>query len=232
MIPILLLGLVVGMKHALEADHVAAVAALATRSASLRERMTLASVWGLGHAATLVLFGGTVLALGVSLPDRVARTFEGLVGIMLIALGVDVLRRLRRRGVHVHRHRHGDGREHFHAHAHAPAAAPTRAPHEHEHVRGLVPRALLVGTMHGLAGSAALVVLSLELTRSTAQALLYLAAFGLGSVAGMAALSLAISLPLGAAWGRFGDAWRLLEGALGVVTVALGCWMAALLLAT
>lgn len=230
MIPILLLGLLVGMKHALEADHVAAVATLATRSASLAERVKLASMWGLGHAGTLMLLGGTVLALGVSLPDRVARTLEGVVGIMLIALGLDVLRRLRGGGVHFHRHRHGDGREHFHAHAHDPAAARAASHHEHEHARGLLPRALLVGTVHGLAGSAALVVLSLELTRSTAQALLYLAAFGLGSVAGMAALSLAISLPLGVASGRFGTAWRLVEGALGVITVALGCWMATLLL--
>ena len=231
MIPVLLLGLLVGMKHALEADHVAAVATLATRSASLRERVKLASAWGLGHAGTLMLFGGTVLALGVSLPDRVARTFEGVVGVMLIALGLDVLRRLRRRGVHFHRHRHGDGLEHFHAHAHDPAAARPGAHHEHEHTRRLLPRALLVGTMHGLAGSAALVVLSLELTRSTAQALLYLVAFGAGSVAGMAALSLAISLPLRLASGRVGTAWRFVEGALGVVTVALGCWMATLLLA-
>jgi len=230
MIPILLLGLLVGMKHALEADHVAAVATLATRSASLGERVKLAGMWGLGHAGTLMLFGGTVLALGVSLPDRVARTFEGVVGLMLVALGLDVLRRLRRRGVHFHRHRHGDGRQHLHAHAHDSGTAPAGA-HDHEHARGLPLRALLVGTMHGLAGSAALVLLSLELTRSTAQALLYLAAFGIGSVAGMAALSLAISLPLRVASGRFGTAWRLVEGALGVVTVALGCWMAALLLA-
>ena len=225
MVPILLLGLLVGMKHALEADHVAAVATLATRSGSLRERVKLASMWGVGHAGTLMLFGGTVLALGVSLPDRVARTFEGFVGLMLIALGVDVLRRLRRHGVHFHRHSHGDGREHFHAHAHHTAIASARVHHDHEHTRGLLPRALLVGTIHGLAGSAALIVLSLELTRSTAQALLYLTAFGIGSVAGMATLSLAISLPLRVASGRFGTAWRVVEGALGVVTVALGCWM-------
>jgi len=231
MTPILLLGLLVGMKHALEADHVAAVATLATRSASLRARVQLAAMWGVGHAGTLMLFGGTVLALGVALPDRIARTLEGVVGLMLIGLGLDVLRRLRRRGVHFHRHRHGDGREHLHAHAHEEGTAATAAHHDHEHARGLLPRALLVGTMHGLAGSAALAVLSLELTRSTPQALLYLAAFAAGSVAGMAALSLAISLPLRGASGRFGAAWRLVEGALGIVTVALGCWMATLLLA-
>ena len=219
MIGVLLLGLLVGMKHALEADHVAAVATLATRSASVSERVKLASMWGAGHAGTLFLLGGTVLALGLSLPEYLTRAFEGVVGVMLIALGLDVLRRLRSRSVHFHRHHHGDGREHFHAHAHD-------ASRGHEHTHGLLPRALLVGSVHGLAGTAALVVLSLQLTQSTVQALLYLATFGLGSVAGMATLSLAISVPVRMTSARLGSAWRMVEGALGVLTIGLGCWMA------
>ena len=219
MIGVLLLGLLVGMKHALEADHVAAVATLATRSASVSERVKLASMWGAGHAGTLFLLGGTVLALGLSLPEHLTRAFESVAGVMLIALGLDVLRRLRSRGIHFHRHHHGDGREHFHAHAHD-------ASRGHEHVHGLLPRALLVGSLHGLAGTAALVVLSLQLTQSTVQALLYLATFGLGSVAGMAALSLAISLPVRMTSARLGSAWRMVEGALGMLTIGLGCWMA------
>jgi cytochrome c biogenesis protein CcdA len=203
MIGVLLLGLLVGMKHALEADHVAAVATLATRSATVAERVQLASMWGAGHAGTLFVFGGTVLALGLSLPEHLTRVFEGVVGVMLIALGLDVLRR----------------REHFRAHARA-------ASRGHEHTHGVLPRALLVGSVHGLAGTAALVVLSLQLTQSTMQALLYLATFGLGSVTGMAALSLAISLPVRLTSARLGSGWRMVEGALGVVTIGLGCWMA------
>jgi len=222
MIQTLLLGFLVGMKHALEADHVAAVATLAMRSASLSERVRVASMWGVGHAGTLFLLGGSVLALGLSLPERLARAFEGAVGLMLIVLGLHVLGRLRTRGIHFHRHHHGDGREHIHAHAHGPSSAG----HGHGHAAGLLPRALLVGSVHGLAGSAALVVLSLQLTQSTAQALVYLATFGLGSVAGMAALSLAISVPVRLSSGYLGPAWRMIEGALGVVTIGLGCWMA------
>jgi len=228
MIGVLLLGLLVGMKHALEADHVAAVATLAARSASLSDRVKLAGMWGAGHAGTLLLLGGTVLGLGLSLPDHVARAFEGVVALMLILLGADVLRRLRARGVHFHWHRHERGPAHFHAHAHVAGSARFR--HGHEHSARLLPRALLVGSVHGLAGSAALVVLSLELTRSTPQALLYLGAFALGSIAGMAALSLTISLPLCRSSERLGGAWQLVEGALGVVTIGIGCWMAALLL--
>lgn len=222
---ILLLGFLVGMKHALEADHVAAVATLAARAASPCERVRLASVWGAGHAGTILLLGGTVLALGRSLPDGVARTFEGLVGLALVALGLDVLHKLRRRRIHFHRHRHADGVVHFHAHAHADDAAHDGHPHP-----TLARRALVVGGLHGLAGSAALVVLSLESTRSTAEALAYLATFALGSVAGMAALSAAISVPVRLSAARLGTAWRLVEGALGVVTIALGGWMAAAIL--
>jgi hypothetical protein len=80
--------------------------------------------------------------------------------------------------------------------------------------------------VHGLAGSAALVLLSLQLTQSTARAILYLATFGLGSVVGMAALSLAISVPVRLSSGYAGRAWRMVEGALGMVTIGLGCWMA------
>src|SRR4030095_14897420 len=125
-----------------------------------------------------------------------------------------------------HWHRHDGGPAHFHAHAHAAA----RDQHGHVHAGRLAPRALLVGGAHGLAGSAALVALSLELARSTPQALLYLGSFALRSIAGMAALSLAISLPLGRSSGRLGAAWDVVEGTLGVVTIGIGCWMAAALL--
>jgi hypothetical protein len=208
MVAVLVVGFLVGMRHALEADHVAAVATLAARAASLGERVRLAAMWGVGHAGTLFVLGGTVLALGLSLPDHVARAFEGAVAVMLVLLGVDVLRRLRLRS-------RGAGGGVHEAHGHAAR---------------LLPRALLVGSVHGLAGSAALVVLSLELTRSTAQALSYLGAFGVGSTAGMAALSLAISLPLGRWPAPLGTAWDVVEGALGIVTIVLGSWMAALVL--
>jgi sulfite exporter TauE/SafE len=224
----LLLGFLLGMKHALEADHVAAVAALATRSPSMGERIKLAGMWGLGHAGTIVIFGALVLALGLSLPPALAlaQVFEGAVGLMLIALGVDVLRRLRTRRVHFHTHQHGDGTHHFHAHAHERARPHEPAHHVHEHPGSPLPRALLVGTVHGLAGSAALVLLSLEVARSAPQAFAYVATFALGSLIGMCALSLAISLPLRILPARLGVATRRLEGALGLVTIALGSWIA------
>src|SRR5512141_920036 len=118
MLPVLFLGLLVALRHALEADHIAAVTSLAGRSGSLLDRVKVAAMWGSGHAAALTLLGGGLVALGTALPERVARGFEVAAGCMLIALGIDVLRRLRARRVHLHVHQHGDGIRHLHAHAH------------------------------------------------------------------------------------------------------------------
>ena len=176
---ILALGFLLGMRHALDADHLAAVATLATRSRSVGHTLLQGVAWGTGHTLTLMLFGGAVLVLGLVLPARAAQALEFAVGVMLVALGADVLYRLWRKRVHFHAHRHADGVAHFHAHSHQEASAPhDPARHEHPHPRGFPARALLVGMVHGMAGSAALILLSLEALRSPAWGLLYIAIFG------------------------------------------------------
>jgi cytochrome c biogenesis protein CcdA len=152
--------------------------------------------------------------------------FDAAVGVMLIVLGIDVLRRLRAGHVHLHVHRHAAGPRHLHVHGHAPDERHDPAHHEHAHPRGVTWRALLVGTMHGLAGSAALVLVAVAETRSIAAAVAYLALFGAGSILGMVALSLAISLPLRLSVQRLGALRVGLQGLLGSATIALGCWMA------
>jgi cytochrome c biogenesis protein CcdA len=169
--PFLLFGFLLGVKHALEADHVAAV------------------------------------------------------GVMLIVLGIDVLRRLRRRHVHVHAHRHGDGTLHLHAHAHVVQENHAEGHPAHEHHHMPASRAVVVGGIHGLAGSAALVLLALQGSSSVAGAVACLVAFGVGSVLGMMLFSLAISLPLRLTSNRYGSLTRRIEGAVGAATVALGCWI-------
>ncbi|HVR72630.1 MAG TPA: urease accessory protein [Vicinamibacteria bacterium] len=227
LISLLTLGFLMGVRHALEADHVAAVASLATRASSSRETARLAALWGAGHAAMLLLVGGLVVALGAAVPEGVARVLEGAAGALLVVLGVDVLRRLRRRQVHFHVHRHDGGVHHLHAHAHAGDAAHAHDPerHHHEHPTGLFLRALLVGSMHGMAGSAALVVLSLRAVSSTAGALAYIAVFGLGAVAGMVLFSLAIALPLRLRGRHLDRVSRGLEAALGAASVTIGAWI-------
>lgn len=225
---LLLFGVLLGVRHALEADHVAAVAAMASRSRTLCDHVKLASAWGLGHGGALLILGVILTALGLSMPESVLRGLEALVGVVLMALGLDVLRRARRRRVHFHIHAHRDGTVHVHAHAHDPAdSAHDSAAHEHEHPHGALSRALLVGSMHGMAGSAALALIPLHSSGSALQALIYLTAFAAGSTAGMVLFSVAISVPLRLSARHLGLTFRMVEGALGTVTIALGCWITA-----
>lgn len=225
---LLTLGFLLGVRHALEADHVAAVASLATRASSPRETARMAALWGVGHAAVLLLVGGLVVWLGIALPPGLARSFEVLAGVLLALLGLDVLRRVRSRHVHFHVHRHEDGVHHLHAHAHAgePAQAHDPARHRHEHPRGLLVRALLVGSVHGMAGSAALVLLALPAASSPGRALAYMAVFGAGAVAGMVLFSVIIAMPLRVRSRHLERASRTLETALGAASVLIGAWMA------
>jgi sulfite exporter TauE/SafE len=223
---ILAVGFLMGVKHALEADHVAAVVSLATRSSSLRDTVKVATWWGVGHGVALVVFGSVIVALDVSLPQGTVRIFEAAVGATLILLGVDVLRRLRAGRVHFHPHHHRASGWHFHAHAHDGAVAHDRADHEHEHPRGLLPRALVVGSVHGIAGSAALILVSLPALHSGLRALAYLAVFAIGTVLGMVLFSVAISLPLRLPGRRLQWASTGLEATVGALTIALGGWIA------
>jgi ABC-type nickel/cobalt efflux system permease component RcnA len=219
---LLLLGFFMGMRHALEADHLATVASLATRSARLRDVVRVAGVWGLGHAAVLVALGTAAALAGFALSDAAARSLETGVGVVLVALGIDVLRRARQRRVHVHPHRHADGTWHVHAHAHEPSHDHAHAAaHDHGHARGLAWRALAVGALHGGAGSAALLLVSVP-SFGPLRGLAYVGVYALGSVLGMLLLSLAVSLPLRWSAPALGRVRWAFETALGSASVALG----------
>jgi uncharacterized membrane protein HdeD (DUF308 family) len=136
-----------------------------------------------------------------------------------------VLWRLWRDRVHFHRHSHGDGTLHLHAHSHARQAPKETVPHvraRHEHVHGFRWRTLLVGLMHGMAGSAALLVLAVTQAASPAIGLSYVALFGIGSMIGMGVLSSMIAVPLAVSARWLTSANRGLQGAVGVVTIAIG----------
>ena len=220
------LGFLLGMRHATDADHIAAVATLATRSRSVAQIVVQGVAWGTGHTLTLMIFGGVVLAAGAVVPARAADMLELAVGVMLVALGADALYRLWRERVHFHAHRHTDGAAHFHAHSHRGEAAPhDPARHDHAHPRGLAARALLVGMMHGMAGSAALILLGLEAMRSPAWAFAYIAVFGVGSIVGMLLLSAAIAVPLRLSSRHLGSAHNALSAVVGLATLVLGCYI-------
>lgn len=225
MISLLLLGLLLGMRHALEADHLAAVASLATRTRSTRGTILQGAVWGLGHTITLLVVGGACLLLRAAISARVAAVLEGVVGVMLLVLGADVLLRMRRRRIHFHVHGHADGTVHFHAHRHAPEEAHDPGRHQHAHAAGFPLRALLVGLVHGLAGSAALLLVTLTTLSSAWLGVAYIAVFGLGSIAGMAALAAVISLPLHGTARTLAGWTNALEAAIGAGTLLVGGWV-------
>jgi len=192
-IPALLLGLVLGARHALEPDHLTAVSTLATEEPSPRRGLLLGAIWGLGHSASLFAVGTVLALLHAEMPRWLAEGCEVAVGVMLILLGLRALARVRTPAPRVH--------------AHAP--------------RAFAWRSLAVGMIHGLAGSGALTALVLAELPSTASRLLYIVLFGAGSVVGMSVLSGAVGVPL-ALVGRRAPARAALSAVAGVVSVALG----------
>jgi ABC-type nickel/cobalt efflux system permease component RcnA len=221
MLGIIGLGFLLGLQHALEADHVAAVSSIAARRDNVADIVKHGLTWGLGHTVTLFAFAGAALALGQAIPNSLARPIETAVGVMLLGLGGHVLWRLWRDRVHFHKHRHEDGTAHMHAHSHAgETVAHARVPHSHTH--GFRWRTLLVGLMHGMAGSAALLVLTVAQAPNVAVGLGYVALFGIGSMIGMGALSTVIAVPLAlsARWLTWAN--QGLQGAVGLITMAIG----------
>lgn len=183
-----LVGIAQGLRHALEPDHLAAVSTLMSEGRSRRAGVMLGALWGLGHAGTLFIVGGSLAVVGSTLPERASQVFELGVALMLIGLGLRAVRQAIRDGrtgeVHVHSHAHE-------AHEHAASGA-------HVHVKGhaLATRPLLIGIVHGLAGSGALTAAVLAELPDTRARLAAIACFGLGSIIGMAALSGVIGVPL------------------------------------
>lgn len=227
MLGILGLGFLIGMQHALEADHLAAVSSIAARRSGIRDIVKHGVTWGVGHTLTLFLFAGAALVLGATISDGMERWLEGAVGIMLILLGAYVIWRMVRDRVHFHVHRHDDGVRHIHAHSHRGETAPhSPVKHEHKHAvknaGGVAWRTLLVGLVHGMAGSAALLVLVIAKIDSLWLGIGYVALFGVGSIVGMGLLSVVIAVPLVWSARAMTLTNHALQGAIGCVTILIG----------
>lgn len=216
------IGFVLGVRHALDPDHVVAISTIASEQRSLLRSSMVGAFWGLGHALSLMCASAAVLALKLTIRGPVAHWLEAGVAIMLVVLGVGAIRRgLRDWTIHIHRHTHG-GREHVHFHAHHMTEA--HDDHEHRHVLGFGLRPFSVGLVHGLAGSAALAIVAVGATSSIAAGLLYIAMLGLGSTAGMLMLTTMMSLPLVLLAGRYRRFRAGVQLTTGFGSVAFGCW--------
>ena len=208
------LGTLLGMRHALEPDHLAAVSTLVAGDRGERRSAAFLGVcWGLGHTLALVVVGAVLVVLRTEMPARAADLFELGVAIMLIALGVRAIVRAIRQG--------GSGPVATHHHGGIVHRHPAAADHVHVGALTLARRPLLVGIVHGLAGSGALTALVLATLPSVGARITYMALFGLGSTAGMAALSGLLGWPL-ARVGTNHRTFRAVSIAVGCVSTALG----------
>ncbi len=208
-------GFLLGIKHALDADHIVAVTTIVSRSRSLLRSALVGLSWGIGHTFTLFAVGFGVLVFKLTIPDRLSLSMEFVVGIILVLLGVPLVRRLVGNRTHIHLHQHG-GKRHVHNHSH-----DNSPEHTHQHIR----RPLLIGMVHGLAGSGALTVLVLSTMSSVGQGLLFLLLFGVGSILGMLLFSGLISLPFRFTAGRSLRLNLWIQGVAGVISIVFGLFI-------
>jgi high-affinity nickel-transport protein len=197
------LGFALGLRHAADPDHVAAIAALVARHApagsspgGARVAARVGAAWGVGHSLVILAVGGAFVALHIAVVPAWALAAEAVVAAILVALGVSNLRQLRRGGAP--------------AHVHAQRSCGV-----------LTLRSLGVGMAHGLAGSAAVALLALAAMPSSGAAFAYLLVFGLGTIGGMVAMSLGLGLPAAMASGRPRLA-RWVLGGSGVASITVG----------
>lgn len=222
------LGLLFGLKHATEADHIVAVSTIVSGQRNIWRSAVVGALWGVGHTASLLVVGIIVLALRIAIPAQVANWLELCVALMIIGLGMSALLRglSRRADLHLHRHRH-DGVSHVHLHFHEHGAGHRDAPAAHSHAISQVGfKPLIVGAVHGLAGSAALTLLVLTQVNSTALGLLYLTLFGIGSIVGMLLMSGLVGLPFALSARRFSGLHYGLQVMAGALSIVFGLWYA------
>jgi high-affinity nickel-transport protein len=240
------LGFFLGMRHATDPDHVIAVSTIVTRQRTLRAALLIGILWGIGHTLTIVVVGAAIIVFSIVIPPRLGLTMEMAVALMLVLLGLWnltgvlqgiretlTLRGTRAGGLHAHTHSHGDY-VHSHAHGHGPGG--------HGHREDQTPQAwldrrlgrvglynilrpLVVGLVHGLAGSAAVALLVLAIIQTPGWAVAYLVLFGVGTIVGMMLITVAVAAPLVYSARRLSGIERHLRTASGVLSLAFGLFL-------
>jgi len=243
---IIALGFFLGMRHATDPDHVIAVTTIVSRQRNIARSAMIGVFWGVGHTLTILLVGAAIILFNLVIPPRLGLSMELSVGVMLILLGVmnvvsffrsiatpDLQAADASAVTHSHAHSHGDY-IHSHAHGHSPEAHPHRpdqTPLSYlDRALGRVSlyqyaRPLIVGIVHGLAGSAAVALLVLTTIRNPQWAIAYLLVFGIGTIAGMMLITMSIASTLRVV-GRTQGFARALAMASGVLSLAFGLFVA------
>ena len=215
------LGLLLGIQHALDPDHLIAVSTIVSEQKNFKWASLMGAFWGLGHTTTLFVVGLLVIGLRLTIPPRLGSGLELLVALMLVILGVNVLRKsFGAQSAHLHTHSHSpEIHTHFHVHENP------KQEHGHRHQFKAMRRPFFVGMVHGLAGSAALMLLVLSTIESLLGGLLYVIIFGLGSVGGMLLLSGIVSLPFILTAQRFTVMNRWIRVVAGIASVCFGLFL-------
>lgn len=186
---VLALGFILGIKHAIEPDHVIAVSTIASQSKKLWHASLAGVFWGIGHTITLFIIGLILILMKREIPEKWAMSLEFLVGIMLVYLGIKTI--LSFRNIHIHNHQH-DGDDHKHVHSHRNNGEHK---HKHQHQNTTYLKSMFIGLVHGLAGSGAMVLLTMSTVRSAEEAAIYILIFGAGTVIGMLFFTTIIGIP-------------------------------------
>jgi len=217
----LLLGFLIGMVHAFEADHMAAIG---TFAADNKKRMLLrGAIWGLGHTTMLFIMAVAVVMFSVVMSESRAAAVEFAVGAMLLFLGLQVWLRMRKQRLHFHVHSHADNAPHLHVHSHQNDPENHReSQHDHAHAKGFPVKAFIIGLVHGAAGSSAIIVLAAAATGNAWAAIGYVALVGVGSIFGMAVLSVIVGLPFGFAPKKAKYLHTGLQMAVGGLAIFIG----------
>lgn len=247
LLSIIFLGFFLGMRHATDADHVIAVATIVSRQRAIRSAALIGILWGLGHTLTIILAGGAMIIFSIVISPRLGLSLELGVALMLIILGFlnlqgitgwinETFRASQGRESkihHAHPHQHGD---YVHSHVHG------HNPEEHGHRDDETPqgwldrtfgelgiyqifRPVIVGVVHGLAGSAALALLVLPMIHDPFWAIGYLLVFGVGTIAGMALITTAIALPFTYTPNFSANIKRYLGAASGLMSLGFGLFL-------
>ncbi len=215
-------GFLLGLKHATEADHLAAVSTIVTERRSLFGSAIVGGLWGLGHTISLFIAGILVLWFKFEISERTEAMLEFAVGAMLVFLGLNVIRKIAGGAkLHFHKHEHGT---HDHAHPHIHVPGQKDEPHTH-HGFSFSPRSVIIGMVHGLAGSAALMLIVIPTIDSTFAGLLYIIIFGIGSIGGMMIMSFLVGLPFQLTSSRLTRFNLVLQSVAGLISVGLGIYI-------
>lgn len=213
-------GFLLGLRHALDSDHLAAVSTVLAERPSLLASGAVGLWWGIGHTVTLLLVGSIVLAWGIRIPAEFEFIAESGVAVLLLVLGGTLAAKLYRERWHVHSHHHSDGVPHVHFHSHE-----RQEDHRHRHWMVQSIRPLFIGMVHGLAGSAALILMILASTKEVWAGLLAILIFGTGSIVGMMLIGLTFSVPIMYSRAISQRFFMTMQGIASCASIVVGVWM-------